>query len=290
MQCPNCDTLLVNAAQPCPICNQQTRRSIATPLFGEFPMANAYRRTEPMAEPLWEPEIAPEFVVSMADQAWLESFVPTTIKLTSEQKSVLLDTIVLYLTMLIAVAWFVLRIELDETIPGFFKLVFFGWVGWHLLLTLLDLLSGVAQVTVDQLGSKSYNSRNSLKKYNARFERVGSFNIGSKRYELAVKGAIYQISYSRFSKRLWTMHQAIPKQSFDDQRGSERENWPAMLYLILFVAFLYLLSSPTLNIFNPTFEAIDPTFFWALGETLGIIALGRLLSALVGRLLNKTAQ
>jgi hypothetical protein len=48
-------------------------------------MANAYQRTEPMAEPLWEPETEPEFMVSKADQAWLESFVPTTIKLTSDQ-------------------------------------------------------------------------------------------------------------------------------------------------------------------------------------------------------------
>ncbi|MBM7845860.1 hypothetical protein [Herpetosiphon giganteus] len=290
MQCPNCDTPLANAAQPCPICNQQTRRSIATPLFGEFPMANAYRRTEPMAEPLWEPETEPELMVSKADQAWLESFVPTTIKLTSDQKSMLLDRIVFYLTMLIAVAWFVLRIELAEMIPGFFKLVFFGWVGWYLMGYLLDLLSGVAEVAVARLGSKSYNSRNSLNKYNARFEQVGSFNIGPKRYELAVKGAIYQISYSRFSKHLWTIHQAIPKQSLDAQRAPERENWSAMLYLILFVAFWYLFRSPTLNIFNPTFEAIDPTFFWALGETLGIIVLGRLLSALVGRLLHPTTK
>ncbi len=288
MNCPICNTPLATASQQCPSCAGPARRSIATPLFGEFPMANAYQRTEPMAEPLWEPEAEPAHEPTKAELAWLESFVPTTIKLTSDQKSMFLDTIVFYLTMLIAVAWFVLRIELAETIPGFFKLVFFGWVGWYLMGYLLDLLSGVAQVTVDRLGSKSHSSRSSI--YKARFERVGRLDIDSTTYRLLVKGAIYQISYSRFSKRLLTIHQAIPKQSLDDQLASERENWPSMLSLILFIAFWYLFSSPTLNIFNPRLEDIDPTFFWALGETLGIIVLGRLLSALVGRLLHRTAQ
>ncbi|KPL81936.1 hypothetical protein [Herpetosiphon geysericola] len=288
MNCPICNTPLATASQPCPICNQRTRRSIATPLFGEFPMANAYQRTEPMSEPLWEPEAEPAHEPTKAELAWLETFAPTTIRLTSDQKSLLLESSIFHLTMLIAVAWFVLRIELAETIPGFFKLVFFGWVGWYLMGYLLDLLSGVAQVAVDRLGSKSHSSRNSI--YKARFERVGRLDIDWTTYRLLVKGAIYQISYSRFSKRLWTIHQAIPKQSLDAQRAPERENWSTMLYLILFVAFWYLFRSPTLNIFNPTLEAIDPTFFWALGETLAIIVLGRLLSALVGRLLHPTTK
>ncbi|XSG73995.1 hypothetical protein ACP8Y2_17600 [Herpetosiphon llansteffanensis] len=241
-----------------------------------------------MAEPLWEPEAEPAHEPTKAELAWLESFVPTTIKLTSDQKSMFLDTIVFYLTMLIAVAWIVLRIELAETIPGFFKLVFFGWVGWYLMGYLLDLLSGVAQVTVDRLGSKSHRSGSRI--YTARFERVGRLDIDSTTYGLLVKGAIYQISYSRFSKRLWTIHQAIPKQSLDAQRAPERENWPSMLSLIFFIVFWYLFISPTLNIFNPRLEDIDPTFFWALGETLAIIVLGRLLSALVCRLLRKTAK
>lgn len=232
MKCPNCYSNVSSSNQKCPRCDWPLLAPAAatsSAAFGESPTANAWGRDQTNDPGVWEPTIpasaaweqATAESVSTWDQAPMQSVapppsptmmgnaMPATVPLTSGQKTQLLFGAFFPLIILAIPIWFIGRSGFTEEISFFwFILGLFGLVmGWQAIMNLVDFFSGVAQVQVDRLTKTQVVKNKNSRTYYGHFERIGRLNIGRENYNAAFQGAIYQVTYSPRSKRLWAMQQ-----------------------------------------------------------------------------------
>ncbi|ABX06294.1 MAG TPA: hypothetical protein DEF47_03075 [Herpetosiphon sp.] len=232
MKCPNCYSNVSNSTEKCPRCDWPLRAPAAatsSAAFGESPTANAWGRDQTNDAGVWEPTMPASAAweqptaepASTWDQAPLQSVapppnatmmgnaMPTTVTLTSGQKTQLLFGAFFPLIILAIPIWFIGGSGGSEEISFFwFILGLFGLVvGWQAIMNLADFFSGVAQVQVDRLTKTQVVKNKNSRTYYGHFERIGRLNIGRENYDGAFQGAIYQVTYSPRSKRLWAMQQ-----------------------------------------------------------------------------------
>ncbi|MCA0353322.1 MAG: hypothetical protein LCH85_15110 [Chloroflexi bacterium] len=242
MKCPNCYSNVSNSTEKCPRCDWPLRAPAAatsSAAFGESPTANAWSRDQTNDAGVWEPTMPASMPANPAtqalgsweqataepastwDQAPMQSVapppnatmmgnaMPTTVPLTSGQKTQLLFGAFFPLIILAIPIWFIGGSGFSEEISFFwFILGLFGLVmGWQAIMNLVDFFSGVAQVQVDRLTKTQVVKNKNSRTYYGNFERIGRLNIGRENYNAAFQGAIYQVTYSPRSKRLWAMQQ-----------------------------------------------------------------------------------
>lgn len=242
MKCPNCYSNVSSSNQKCPRCDWPLRAPAAatsSAAFGESPTANAWGRDQTNDAGVWEPTMPDSMPANPATQAlgsWEQSTaepastwdqapmqsvapppnaammgnaMPTTVPLTSGQKTQLLFSALFQSVFLVLPVWFITQSGFPKDF-GFFWVILgiFGLIfGWQIIINLIDLVSGVAQVQVDRLTKTQVVKNKNSRTYYGHFERVGRLKIGRENYNAAFQGAIYQVTYSPRSKRVWAMQQ-----------------------------------------------------------------------------------
>lgn len=242
MKCPNCYSNVSNSTEKCPRCDWPLRAPAAatsSAAFGESPTANAWGRDQANDAGVWEPKTSATTPWHPATQAlgswdqptadpaatWDQSpmqsvapppnatmmgnAMPTTVPLTSGQKTQLLFGALLPLAIIGLIVWSFGRSAANED-AGFAWIIIVGislFFVWQAMAKLIDFFSGVAQVQVDRLTKTQIVKNKNNRNYYGHFERVGRLDIGRQNYDGAFQGAIYQVTYSPRSKRMWTMQQ-----------------------------------------------------------------------------------
>lgn len=208
MHCPDCQQMIANGSEICQHCDWRLFNIPNT--VKEISSAQAFE-VQPSST---SPQISTQSRPLLLYGGYINSDSPNdrvvwTIPLTILQRLHLLLRGVIPLMVISIPLFFVKEFTgfRDINLAWILWLLFVVGIGRTSLLILLDLLNGEAEVQITRLQKiRLSTSRNSAGSYFGRFDRIGEIEIGRKNYNAALQGAIYQVTYSPHSKRLWAMH------------------------------------------------------------------------------------
>lgn len=141
-------------------------------------------------------------------KAMIGGGVPSTVPLTGGQKAQLLAIGVLPFGVMLCVGFFFLSNlgSMRGDMPFFVPLIFAG-VGLFVLYlavqSLRDFFAGVALVQIARLEKVTRVRQKNGYSYYAHFERIGRMSSNKGFYNSARQGALYEVTYSPHTKRLW---------------------------------------------------------------------------------------